>query len=218
MFPVVAPLIANISSEGTVAEVGERFELMCSVLGGPNNMFQWLQNDNTLQGENMDTLILDNVTVQDAGVYTCRVVNAAGENTSQIEIFVAPNIVTPPQDVLAEDGDEDVRFTCIAEGVPTPSITWDFSSDGSFTDMMSSGSGTSSTSSFTSSGSAMSSGSLLPYEITTSSNATTVVSILTISTVTFSDYGYYRCVVYSSSLMLTESATAILHGNCRPSI
>ena len=56
-----------------VADVGQDFELLCDVDGGPNNTFEWEENSVKLFGETSNTLQLADVAVTDAGLYQCTV-------------------------------------------------------------------------------------------------------------------------------------------------
>ena len=194
MFPAVAPLVINISSDGTIAFIGEDFLFMCNVSGGPNNEFQWTLNSVILPDETMSTLRLTNVAVDDAGVYSCTVTNTAGESSSETELFIAPNIITSPQDITANATDI-VMFTCVAEGAPVPNITWEYAGIDD-DDTPSSGDGSGS-----------------EFSVDTAVSLTTVSSNLTLEA-SFFNYGEYSCVVTSDPLMLNVSATAILSGKC----
>ena len=192
MFPVVAPLVIDISSDGTIAFIGEDFLFMCNVLGGPNNEFQWTLNSVILPDETMSTLQLTNVAVNDAGVYSCIVSNSAGENSSETELFIAPNIITSPQDMTA-NATENVTFTCVADGAPVPNITWEYAGiDDNDTPSTSDDSGN-------------------EFSMDTVVSLTTVNSTLTLEA-SFFNYGEYRCVATSDPLMLNVSATAVLYG------
>ena len=197
--------VGSISPGNAIAMVGEVFMFMCSVLGGPSNTFQWELNSVPLPNEMMDTLLLTSVTVSDAGIYSCVVTNDAGEDTTESELFVSPNIITSPQDVEVDMGDS-VTFTCVAEGAPVPDITWEYVGDGE----------ESSNSSASSSGQSSGSGSFLG-DISVSMNETTLTSTLTIDPVQYDSYGLYRCVANSSALMMDlvdESDIAVLTGEC----
>ena len=194
MFPVVAPLVIDISSDGTVAFIGEDFLFMCNVLGGPNNEFQWTLNTVFLPTETISTLQLTNVTVDDAGVYSCTVTNSAGEDSSETELFIAPNVITSPQDMTANATD-NVTFTCVAEGAPVPNIMWEYAGiDDDDTPSTSDDSGS-------------------EFSVDTVVSLTTVNSNLTLEA-SFFNYGEYRCIATSDPLVLNVSATAILSGKC----
>ena len=196
MSSTVAPR-GSISTNNTVATVGESFMFTCNVLGGLGNVFQWQLESTVLPDETMDTLLLIDVTVSDAGSYSCVVTNDAGEDTAEYELFIEPHIITSPQN---EEVDVAVSavFTCVAEGVPVPNIAWEYVGDGE-------GSG---------GGLLFESGSSLGA-IDETVNGTTVTSTLTLDPIQYDDYGLYRCVATSNILMMDFTAvsdTAVLTG------
>ena len=169
----------------------------CNVLGGPDNTFQWQLGSNALPNEITNTLLLSNVTVSDAGSYSCVVTNEAGMDTAEYELFIEPNIITSPQDEEVDVG-VSVVFTCVAEGVPVSSIAWEYVGDGEGPV----------------GGQAPVSGSSLG-EIIAIVTGETVTSTLTLDPVQYDDYGLYRCVAISNILMMNLTAvsdTAVLTG------
>ena len=215
--------MGSISPDITIADIGGTFMFICNVMGGPNNVFEWQRNSVTLTNETMDTLLLTDVTISEAGTYTCIITNDAGEDTLEAELFIRPNIITSPQD-MEVNVNETVRFTCEAEGAPVPDIQWEYVGDGESTPSTnaSSGSGSSSNTS-ASSGSGSSSntsassgsGSFSLSNINVTMNENSVTSILTLDPVMYDDYGLYRCVATSTALMvdlIAESDIATLTG------
>ena len=149
----------------------------------------------------MSTLMLVNLTVYDADTYYCTVTNAAGNTTAKTDLYIAPNIITPPQDMFIVVP-ANVTFTCVAEGVPLPTIIWAYfgpnNSDPIILDLSASGD--------LDSGGSGSGDVLLPVEYN-------VTSTLTIDPVTYDSYGEYVCVAFSnSSEFINVSSGAILHG------
>ena len=203
-----------------VADVGGEVNLICNVQGGPNNIFVWKKDYGLLANETTNTLRLTNVAVSDAGVYECTVSNAAGDGSDSTQLYIAPNIITAPENETASVS-ESVTFSCVAEGAPVPDIVWKYEgpssteeSSGSSFFGSASGSASSSASSFFGSASSSSaSGSSVPGEVNTTVNGSTVTSMLTINPVQYNNYGVYRCVAIS--LMRSTSAEAVLHGKTR---
>ena len=83
-----------------VADIGQDFELLCDVDGGPNT-FEWEKISVKLFGETSNTLQLADVAVTDAGLYQCTVTNMAGSDSNTTGVHVAPNIITSLQNVTA---------------------------------------------------------------------------------------------------------------------
>ncbi|XP_072421818.1 hemicentin-1-like isoform X1 [Chiloscyllium punctatum] len=72
-------------------------------------------------------LIVENTTPEDAGVYTCTAVSAAGKASHDIRLFVSvqPAFTELPADVSLHKG-ERLLLTCAAKGLPIPLISWNF--------------------------------------------------------------------------------------------
>ncbi len=123
---------------------------MCSAQGNQDNYyFTWLRTNDTdiltdslleppididnlftqLDGRiivNGTELNIDSVNAtRDGGSYSCLVFNVAGSDTGIGQLFVNPVIITPPSDVLAEQGDV-VTLTCVADSFDPPQYEWQF--------------------------------------------------------------------------------------------
>ena len=201
-----------------VADIGGEVNFICNVQGGPNNIFVWKKDYGLLANETTNTLRLTNVAVSDAGVYECTVSNAAGYDSDYTQLYIAPNIITAPENETANVS-ESVLFLCVAEGAPVPDIVWKYegppsTEESSASSFFGSASGSASSSSFfgsaSSSSASGSSDTSVPGEVNTTVNGSTVTSMLTVNPVQYNNYGVYRCV--ASSLMRSTSAEAVLHG------
>ena len=102
---------------------GDNITLQCTSMGGPENVFQWLFDDDALAGENSSTLILFNVDAADGGFYSCMVSNAAGDSRAGTSVFIAPYFITQPVDTVASNG-AVVVLMCEAEASPSPQYQW----------------------------------------------------------------------------------------------
>lgn len=113
-----------IYPENTVVDFEDDVEFSCISLGGPNNSFFWSLNNAYLENDNENILRISNISISDAGEYNCTVSNTAGQSYVTTMLFIEPRIISPPSNALARIND-DIRFTCIAEGYPTPTIRWE---------------------------------------------------------------------------------------------
>ena len=104
---------------------GENVTLTCSARGGPDNMFQWKKNGTDLPGENQTTLQLTDIDATDGGEYTCVVSNAAGNDSTNVMLYIQPYIVVNPQPLLLTVVRSSVTFTCEALSFPPPSYQWE---------------------------------------------------------------------------------------------
>ena len=113
---------------------GDNVTLTCSARGGPDNMFQWQKNGADLPGENQTTLQLTDIDATDGGEYTCVVSNAAGNDSTNVTLYIRPYIVVNPQPLLLTVERSNVTFTCEALSFPGPSYQWDKDGDPGFSD------------------------------------------------------------------------------------
>ena len=103
---------------------------MCSALGGPNNTFSW---EHQARPINVTTasLTIPNISISEGGDYRCIVNNAAGDGSAIATVFIRPTIAAL-DDVLITNG-SSVEFTCEADGIPTPGVSWERIADGNNT-------------------------------------------------------------------------------------
>lgn len=133
VLPVTYAITSAVSPEGSVSlsifptqdvyDEGDDLLLNCSALGGPNNTFEWQQNGATLINETTSMLNISNLTANEGGTYVCVVGNAAGNDSSNITIYVRPVITTQPTDIFTNVS-ENREFVCSATGFPEPTYEW----------------------------------------------------------------------------------------------
>ena len=68
--------------QGATITAGQGFELTVTASGG-NLTYQWLKNGTPINNATTATYRVQSSTIDDAGLYTCQVVGACGEETSQ---------------------------------------------------------------------------------------------------------------------------------------
>ncbi|XP_071036965.1 cell adhesion molecule DSCAML1 [Parasteatoda tepidariorum] len=114
--------------------IRERASATCTSSFGEKMSFSWLKNGKRLtKGKNIDirsfpdlsALVIDPLTEEDSGNYTC-IVTARGMKTSHtanLEVLVPPSWVHVPRDVDALSGDT-VFLDCSGQGTPKPLTTW----------------------------------------------------------------------------------------------
>ena len=118
--------------------------LQCTGRGGPNNFFQWTRNRDDVVVRNTSTLIFQNISSAEGGIYMCTVFNSAGSDSQTatisckltkiiylvtiyiiINFLVFPGISTLPVDTSSVSSG-NAFFTCVAFGPPVPTIEWLF--------------------------------------------------------------------------------------------
>ena len=125
----------TVSPEGSVSVeptsvVLTRFDnrtFTCTSQGGPNNTYQWQKDGVDLANQTSPLLDVTDVNATDGGVYTCVVTNAAGNESFDSSLYIAPYIVLHPvMDILSANG-SNVTFECEAESFPPPEYVWEMS-------------------------------------------------------------------------------------------
>ncbi|XP_061910603.1 neural cell adhesion molecule L1.1-like isoform X2 [Entelurus aequoreus] len=114
-----------------VALRGKSLTLECIPEGLPTPKVEWTKKDGNLDesnghGANHNRwLVFDSISQSVDGEYECRAFNAHGSTTHSFTVTVeaAPYWVKEPQNLRYAPG-ETVRLDCLAEGIPTPNITW----------------------------------------------------------------------------------------------
>ncbi|CAN7938942.1 unnamed protein product, partial [Ixodes hexagonus] len=132
----VPPVIdAHFFPETIVVDEGSRSRLLCSVSKGDGPLrFTWFKDgreltsvpDGSLQYSDDSAMIkFRKVRFRDRGKYTCFVTNdAAGDNrTTDVVVNVSPRITLSPHNSTTSVGGQ-VMLNCLAEGFPTPVVTW----------------------------------------------------------------------------------------------
>ncbi|XP_065894203.1 uncharacterized protein [Dysidea avara] len=140
-----ADLLITTQPMDQAVDIGGNVAITCEAGGGANPLsYIWLFNDNELladpghiSGVDTTTLMITNVTVQDGGSYSCRVIDSDNNNVTSDEatLFINPSIITHPMSQLTQDGGS-ITFTCLAVGFPSPSYNW--STPSTTTDLMTS--------------------------------------------------------------------------------
>ena len=80
---------------------------------------------NRLRRVGLSSLLVKEVTIEDAGLYTCRASNNedSKDRTVALKINVLPHITTQPLNKVSIET-ADVEFECAASGRPLPTIHW----------------------------------------------------------------------------------------------
>ncbi|XP_074538335.1 neural cell adhesion molecule L1.1-like [Halichoeres trimaculatus] len=105
--------------------------LECIPKGLPTPKVEWKKKDGSLDrtGAQLDNhnrwLRFDRITEEVDGEYECRASNSHGSASHSFTVSVEaePYWVKTPQNLIYAPG-ETVRLECLAEGIPTPTVTW----------------------------------------------------------------------------------------------
>ena len=84
---ISADFMGDITARPAVVEYNDSLTLTCTASGGPDNMFRWLKDGSSLEGNTNSILNILAVTAADGGVYECVVNNTAGNSSANITIY-----------------------------------------------------------------------------------------------------------------------------------
>ncbi|XP_074521818.1 neogenin 1a isoform X3 [Halichoeres trimaculatus] len=112
--------------------VGASMLLPCVVTGYPAPQVQWMFGDKLLEESDGrlellggGSLLINNLTEEDAGIYTCMAENgnASIEAQAQLTLQVPPQFVKRPSNIYAHES-MDIVFECEVSGSPAPTVKW----------------------------------------------------------------------------------------------
>ncbi|XP_071981860.1 hemicentin-2 isoform X2 [Engystomops pustulosus] len=120
-------------SKETTLHLGGVLTLMCEPDTVLESTITWYKNGQPLTGgsnvhiqNNGQRLEIQNVQASDKGLYTCKMINVAGEaELSYTVIIQVPASITHPQnETIQLMIGNSILLSCEAEGYPPPRITW----------------------------------------------------------------------------------------------
>ena len=236
--PAVSPessVMADVDDANTTN--GSSVTFTCAAEGGPDNVFVWIMTMDlvdlwtislspplnvsevlellqstyiVLQQSSDDEYVIGSVNAtKNGGTYTCVVVNVAGYDSDEVELFVQPTITRQPENVSTFVGDS-ISLSCETDSFPPPSYSWfrqtndgEIELENRTSDGVSSGDWNFSYGSGYS-GSDVSSSSVLDGNGIFSENVSGIIIInggkdLFIHGISYSDAGFYFCRVSSLS-------------------
>ncbi|KAK6636854.1 hypothetical protein RUM43_010518 [Polyplax serrata] len=128
-----SPKIIPSNEEEVKGTIGGEIVVKCPVGGVPPPTITWMKNGKPLsmastffQDEN-GSLIIKNLTINDAGIYTCTATNSVGSASKEIafQVQVPPSFTDDVQDlpVSVVEG-HAVVLNCNATGIPEPVVHW----------------------------------------------------------------------------------------------
>ena len=79
---LTSPVITE-PPETTFVDIQDEVTLTCVVVGNPQPDVQWSRNGQTLMGEVLEKLIIDEASLDDRGVYFCTATNTEGKAQSR---------------------------------------------------------------------------------------------------------------------------------------
>ncbi|GFU28492.1 titin [Nephila pilipes] len=129
------PIIKKFQFEENVKE-GDFVSVVCIVKSGTQPIaFMWFKNGEEFKSSTKDAsienspvtsaLILNSVTSESDGNYTCKAKNNFGndQHSTALKVKASPKWVLQPTDVISVMG-EAISIQCIASGSPLPQMFW----------------------------------------------------------------------------------------------
>jgi hypothetical protein len=128
-----APPSITAQPQSQTVNVGDTAVFNVAAIGATPLSYQWYFNDAILSGKTAANLTLDNVTTANAGGYTVKISNAAGEITSAAALLTVnvptpgtpPSITTQPQSQTINVGGTAI-FSVTASGAAPLTYQWYF--------------------------------------------------------------------------------------------
>ncbi|GIY67333.1 titin [Caerostris darwini] len=129
------PKVKQFRFDDTIKE-GDVASVMCLVTSGSKPVtFQWEKNGKPISIASNDVriddgaihsvLVFDSVKLSDDGNYTCKAINAEGQDsfTAELNVKASPKWKEEPKSLVVQVG-APVKVNCIASGSPRPNIKW----------------------------------------------------------------------------------------------
>ncbi|KAK9394508.1 sialic acid-binding Ig-like lectin 11 [Crotalus adamanteus] len=110
------------------AQEGDSLELFCKADSNPPATASWMKGDSHLQNPPENQLRLTNLTVEDEGVYMCKVTNSIGfvNGTFRLYVTYAPKVSRSPQkNTTCYYHDSGFLCSCTLYAKPSPQIEWE---------------------------------------------------------------------------------------------
>nr|XP_019936197.1 PREDICTED: obscurin-like [Paralichthys olivaceus] len=128
--PVFESLLSDCRTK-----IGQTIKLTCKVTGSPKPMISWLKDGHPLEDDPRHIitadrsgtcrLILDSLTADDSGQYTCYATSSMGAagTLAKVVVQAPPRFVSRLESACLIEG-EDIQFICSTLSTPLPRIRW----------------------------------------------------------------------------------------------
>ncbi|KAM5147900.1 hemicentin-1 [Mantella aurantiaca] len=124
------PVFTELPSDVSLNK-GENFRLSCKATGNPRPHITWMFKNKSIpvqvgQSKYLNDLVIERVSKEDAGTYTCIAENIVSSINTTLNIFVKepPVLVGFHQTNQTAALGGSIIFNCIVQGNPVPRIQW----------------------------------------------------------------------------------------------
>ncbi|KAK2835495.1 hypothetical protein Q5P01_015979 [Channa striata] len=119
----------------TTTKTGQTIKLTCKVTGSPQPIISWFKDGLPLEDDPRHiitadrsgkcALIVDSLTAEDSGQYTCYASSSMGSagTLAKVVVQAPPRFVSRLESACLIEG-EDIQFTCSTLSTPLPRIRW----------------------------------------------------------------------------------------------
>ncbi|XP_024909236.1 obscurin, partial [Cynoglossus semilaevis] len=133
--PVNSPPVFESLLCDCTTKMGQTIKLTCKITGSPKPVVGWFKDGLPLEDDPRHiitsdragsySLVLDSLTCDDSGQYTCYATNSVGSAGSLAKVIVQapPRFVSRLESSCLIEG-EDLQFTCSTFSTPFPQIRW----------------------------------------------------------------------------------------------
>ncbi|XP_070504622.1 hemicentin-1-like [Chironomus tepperi] len=117
------PRFLSPDEESIKAELNTQLKLSCDASGYPVPQIKFVKNNTEIS--NKSTLIIESVTVSDAGSYHCYADNEVGSEEKIFYVTVVQKpVITSNFDNITLYSNQTRSLTCLADGIPEPNYKW----------------------------------------------------------------------------------------------
>ncbi|XP_052832935.1 basement membrane-specific heparan sulfate proteoglycan core protein isoform X4 [Octopus bimaculoides] len=124
-------LSVSIQPYQLTVDAGENAKFMCQIEGGRSGTLQWTRNNNRPLSSRTTSqdgiLMINSVTIDDAGVYACTAYGDSGRASKTVELVVVPGpsiIVTVDPETLTVRAGQSAKFVCDVQDGSVNTLQW----------------------------------------------------------------------------------------------
>ncbi|KAG7230719.1 hypothetical protein INR49_019532 [Caranx melampygus] len=133
--PTNSPPVFESQLSDCTTKIGQTIKLTCKVTGSPKPVVSWLKDGLPLEDDPRHiitadrsgtcSLILDSLTTEDSGQYTCYASSSMGTagTLAKVVVQAPPRFVSRLESACLIEG-EDIQFSCSTLTTPLPRIRW----------------------------------------------------------------------------------------------